>query len=105
MKYKAYLQQTGEGCDYTIGCGKRVINIEADSMEEAKQKLTSEILENYGHDESMIDNAELYEINKVFQMPIGAIYDKRDDLKAQETQKQINEADRKDFERLKQKFG
>lgn len=38
MKYKAYLYQEG-GCDYTIGCGIRVIDIEASNIEEAQKEL------------------------------------------------------------------
>lgn len=39
MIYKAYLKQQGEGCDYTIGCAQTVIEIEAQNIDEAKQKL------------------------------------------------------------------
>lgn len=36
--YKAHLNQ-GAGCDYTIACGEKLINISAESMDEAWKKL------------------------------------------------------------------
>lgn len=73
-KYKAYLVQSGEGCDYTIGCAQTVINIEANNMEEAKEKLTEIIKEEY-YDFQELESAELYECNQVFKMPLNDIYD------------------------------
>lgn len=104
MKYKAYLKQAGEGCDYTIGCAQTVINIEATSMEEAKQKLTAKIIEEYSYDEGMLDSAELYECSEVFAMPIDDIYAKKEQLKQQEEQRKQEESERREYERLKHKF-
>lgn len=104
MKYKAYLKQTGEGCDYTIGCAQTVIDIEATNMDEAKQKLTAIIIEEYSYDEGMLDSAELYECNKVFAMPVDEIYNQKEQFKQQEEQKQQEEAERREYERLKHKF-
>ena len=44
MKYKAYLKQDGEGCDYTIGCGQTIVELQANNKEEAKEKLTQLIM-------------------------------------------------------------
>jgi len=104
MEYKAYLKQSGEGCDYTIGCAQTVINIEATSMEEAKQKLTTTIIEEYNNDERILDSAELYECNEVFAMPIDDIYAKVEQFEQQEKQKQQEETERREYERLKNKF-
>lgn len=104
MKYKAYLKQEDEGCDYTIGCAQTVIDIEATSMEEAKQKLTDTIIEEYSYDEGILDSAELYECNKVFVLPVGEIYAKKEQLKQWEEQRQQEESERREYERLKQKF-
>jgi hypothetical protein len=106
MKYKAYLKQSCEGCDYTIGCARTVVHIDdAVNMEDAKQKLTTIILEEYGSDEKTINSAELYEINEIFVMPVDEIYAKHDELRAQREQQKKEDAEREEFERLKQKFG
>ena len=31
-KYVAYLEQEGEGCDYTIACGSLLIDLESDDL-------------------------------------------------------------------------
>ena len=104
MKYKAYLKQAGEGCDYTIGCTQTVINIEATNMDEAKQKLTAIIIEEYSYDERILDSVELYECNEVFAMPLDDIYAKKEQLEQQEQQRRQEEAERREYERLKHKF-
>lgn len=39
MRYYLYETQTGEGCDYTIGCGLRMTPLEATTLEGAKQEV------------------------------------------------------------------
>ena len=38
-RYFLYEAQTGQGCDYTIGCGSRLTEIKASSLEEVLNKL------------------------------------------------------------------
>lgn len=103
MKYKAYLKQAGEGCDYTIGCAQTVIDIEATNMDEAKQKLAKK-LPDYGVSERPIETAEIYEVNLVFAFDTNALYDKIENKEKLETQRQQDETERMEFERLKHKF-
>jgi hypothetical protein len=103
--YKAYLQQEGEGCDYTIGCGLRVIDITANSMEEAKHKLAETIATEYSYDEGMLYAAELYEVEQVFSMDVKAIYQKVVDDRNAEKQREKDAKEKAEFERLKSKFG
>lgn len=102
--YKAYLNQ-GQGCDYTIGCGLRVIDITANSMEDAKQKLAETIAEEYSYDEGRLEKAELYEVEQVFVMDLKAIYQKVADDRNAEKQREKDAKEKAEFERLKSKFG
>ena len=105
MEYKAYLKQSGEGCDYTIGCAQLVINIEANNIEEAKHKLSLIIIDDYGQfDEVSLSSAELYEVNEVFKMPVEEIYAKNNELKRKNTEIEQEKLDAIEFERLKKKF-
>jgi hypothetical protein len=104
MKYKAYLKQSGEGCDYTIGCAQKVINIEATNMEEAKQKLAKK-LPDYGVSERPIETAEIYEVNTVFAFDTNAFYDEIENKDKLEAQRIQDEVERREYERLKRKFG
>jgi len=103
--YKAYLRQSGEGCDYTIGCGRTVIHLNADSMEDAKQKLAETIKENYDYSEGRLQSAELYEIGQVFQMDVQSLYQETADARAAEKQAEKDKKEKEEFERLKVKFG
>ena len=60
-KFIAELHQKGEGCDYTIGCGIDVIQIDASNMDEAISKLQSIIDEEYTDDRSLKE-AIIYEV-------------------------------------------
>lgn len=104
-KYKAYIHQQGEGCDYTIGCAQTVIDIEANSMDEAKQKLFEEIEESYSHEEQRLESAELYEIEQVFVADMDDIYKRIDNAKYAKEQERKEAKERQEFERLKSKFG
>lgn len=104
MIYKAYLKQCGEGCDYTIGCAQTVIEIEAQNINEAKQKLYQEIEENYTG-ERELELCELYEINEVVVCNLKELYKRIDDAEYTLEQQRKEDLDRKEFERLKAKFG
>lgn len=100
MKYKAYLIQAGEGCDYTIGCGRAVIDINAFSVEEAILKLEHIVATEFT-DDSALDHVELYEISQVFIMPVKDIYERRYKAEADKHQKEVEKAERLEYERLK----
>lgn len=102
--YKAYLDQGG-GCDYTIACGFKLIDIIANSMEEAKQELAKIIVEQYSHDENKLDKAELFEVDQAFTMGMKAIYEKMRYDKNVENERINNDKEKAEFERLKFKFG
>lgn len=101
--FKCYLQQEG-GCDYTIGCGNQVITIAAKSMDEDKEKLFAEIEENYSHSESMLAAAEIYEVIEAIKVPIFEWYKKIRESRSRAKNILLEEKDRKEFERLKNKF-
>lgn len=99
--YKAYLFQEG-GCDYTIGCGHQIVDIEAISMTEAKEKIL-EIIDYYSINN--LDSVEIYEISEVFEVDLDAIKYKikKEEENAKFMQKELEEL--KEFERLKNKYG
>lgn len=104
-QYKAYIHQEGEGCDYTIGCAQTVIDIHANSIEKAKQMLSQEIRDNYSHEERRLKAAELYEIEQIISIDLADIYTQIDNEEYEKEQKIKEEQERKEFERLKSKFG
>ncbi len=103
MKYKAYLKQEG-GCDYTIGCGIRVIDIEASDIIEAKDKLFKEVKETYNDSENRLSKVELYEINNILIINIEEWQKRFDNEEYELIQKEKEAAEYKEFLRLKSKY-
>lgn len=103
MKYKAYLYQEG-GCDYTIGCGIRVIDIEASNIEEAHSKLKEEILENYNFSETRLAECELYEVNQVIICDVEDWYDEFAKEKSERDQKLKEDIEYQNYLNLKSKY-
>lgn len=103
--YIAYLKQAGEGCDYTIGCGRTVIDISANSMDEAQQKLVEIIADNYSHDETMLKTAVIYEVLQLNMVDIKVLYQKIINDRNSEIKRIEEEKERQEFERLKSKYG
>ena len=56
-------------------------------------------------DKGRLEKAELYEVEQVFSMDVKAIYQKVADDRNAEKQRQKEEKEKADFERLKSKFG
>ena len=105
MKYKAFIRQAGEGCDYTIACGKTVIDLEANSIPEAMVKLYQAVKEDYSNDERRLESAEIFEVNRIENIDMKEIYRQIDDAERLGQAKEEEETERKEFERLKAKFG
>jgi hypothetical protein len=103
-KYKAYLKQYGDGCDYSIGCGIRVIDIEANNTGEAAGKLALIIMNQYCDEMNEISEAQLYEVSETHDIPVDFIYKKQSEIEENKKKRQIEEQERKEFERLKSKY-
>lgn len=104
MIYKAYLNQGANGCDYTIGCGETVIDIEADSMHEAKIKLVEEIRENYSHEERQLESAEIFEISNIDSIDVNELYEMIYIEKKMLSDKEMRAREFEQYTILKKKF-
>lgn len=47
MEYYAYIEQKGEGCSYTIGCGYCFFKLESKDKESALKELKSKIIDKW----------------------------------------------------------
>lgn len=92
--------QTG-GCDYTIGCGTRVTEIEADTLEEAVEKASQEITT---EGEGKIYSAVVFAVSEVHEINVQALADQRRAQKQEAAKIAKQEQERAEYERLKAKF-
>lgn len=107
MKYYLIERQSG-GCDYTIGCGIRVTQLLANSLEEAKEKAAKEIGSYWkGGSEHSIESAELLEVSESVDLA-GFLDQKKAEMKAKERAVALakqRQKDEEEFARLQRKLG
>ena len=100
VKYVLHLYQSG-GCDYTIGCGHVIHEIEADSPYELRDKVKEKI-EYYSRD--YISKAILYQVVGKDEIHIGDLFaeDDAEEARIKREKKELEE--RKLLEELKKKY-
>lgn len=107
--FLAVYKQVEEGCKYTIGCGIRVVKIDADTMEDAFQQAMVEMgWDDLGGSDMLVDIASvtLYEV-------VDEDSDKFEDFRAEaesatmdaETRRAETRRDEEEFARLANKLG
>jgi hypothetical protein len=113
MKYFLVERQAGEGCDYTIGCGLRVTELSADSVEAATAAAVARI---DGHpddgsawqrDDCGVARAELLVVQDVVDLAqlLNASAAQRKAKEERDSDDKREASERAELERLKAKFG
>ncbi len=100
MKFKLYLKQKGEGCDYMIGCGERMIDLKAETKEAAVKEAKQEI-DDHTHSECEIKEALLIE---AFDDLSRLSQEVKSDREVAKTRAIIEEK-RKQYQKLKEELG
>jgi len=102
MKFYLWLKQSGEGCDYTIGCGQRLVLLNAETMEQARTE-ADKTMEYYGvgSAERKMDHALILSLAEDAMPMVRAREAKLDELKKTEER----ERKRAQLERLKRELG
>lgn len=77
MKKYIIIFDQGNGCDFTIGCGILVFEIEANNLDEVKTKL-GEKLRNYRSPEYRIEDITILEVNEKISIDPYIFYDMYD---------------------------
>ena len=113
MKYIAYLQQDG-GCDYSIGCGHGVFEIEAEDIIEATKKLKIEVLGKWLKEdgefeegywgEYVLKSIVIFEVSQLHKIPLQDWY-KEGQNKIDKFKKNADKEDEiAEYQRLKKKY-
>jgi len=73
--YKAYIKQDCEGCDYTISCAEKILDLEgATTMREAEDMLLKIVHEDYLGDEVRLKHIEIFEVSDSENLRSDLIY-------------------------------
>lgn len=114
MKYIAYVKQKDYGCDYTIGCAQTLWRLKAQDLASAMLELRDEVIgkpwadgcgyEDGYWDEYQLSQAILFKVEDEIDVPLSMWYTEAE-KQAQERKAAVSdEAERAEFERLKEKF-
>ena len=102
----AHIKQSGEGCDYTIACGEKVVKLRANSMANAQEEVRSMLAHDYtARGDRHLESAIIYEVSDTFPVPVDAWYAELEAAARQrEAERQTTERHQL-FESLKREFG
>ena len=94
-----WMKQEGEGCDYTIGCGQKLIPLKASSSAEAVVE-ASLLIADYDYEE--LESALILQGGDIDMMPVvrELVFKKQEE--ASKLRRERKEAE---FERLKKELG
>jgi hypothetical protein len=102
MSFFAYITQIYEGCDYTIGCGKLLLNLNGSTLQQALQNLKTQIQTNYTGDKQL-ESILLIEGNSI-SIDTLSIYNEINKENQNLQKQQLEHQELLEFERLKKKF-
>lgn len=108
-RFIAYLEQAGEGCDYTIACGKRLYELSGSTREEAIESLRKMIFEDgsgYGAESDYrLKRITLYEVADTDGIPINEWYAEYETNQKRLALEAASAQERALYDRLRQKYG
>ena len=100
----AVLKQRGEGCDYTIECGVKVVQLKSQTWEAAIEEAHWEIAWEYRDEYHALESLEVFEVAQRYEAPIDEWYAGFDDAEAAQEAEDAKEQRRLQYERLKREF-
>tara|TARA_R110000851_G_scaffold47424_1_gene115034 strand:- start:17803 stop:18159 length:357 start_codon:yes stop_codon:yes gene_type:complete len=116
-KFIVVLKQSGEGCDYMIGCGQKTIEILAEDIEQAGQRFILMLNSSWDDDvdwtkdyggyngEQELDSAMIYEVGVTKDVDLRSAYDDIEAAKIKLKTLLEDTKEKAEYERLKNKFG
>lgn len=97
-----FMKQEGEGCDYTIGCGRQLAQLEAETLEDA----IAMAVETYAIDdtgEQELEEAVIFGA-PVHTFDLPAMKHAQRVAKREQAKSESDDRERAEFERLRKKF-
>ena len=101
--YLLIVEQRGEGCDYTIGCGVHYQTLGAVDNHDALDKVDSILRDAFGYDR-ILKTAWLVEMGNHHHIDMDAFYDNMEIEKSKESAKHEEEKERRLLAELKAKY-
>ena len=112
--FYAHVEEMGEGCDYTIGCGHRLVKLKATTREEAEREVMQDDSEGEGRyfgshwylfGERTLRAVTLLDVRETYGVDLEKHRAAYRDASALGERAAKEAAERAEFARLKAKFG
>lgn len=103
-KFVAYLQQ-GQGCDYTIGCGNLLWEVDMPSMETAVMEVVERIAESCSSPETRLQSCKVFQVIDEEDIDLKTLYNELNEQRRQREIVKIEEKEKQELERLSKKYG
>ena len=106
----AYLEQKGEGCDYTIACGRKMIRLEGATIEEAMRELKDKVIwpdDKDGFPEELYRNlakATVFEVACTYNAPVSGWYSEEEERNLHLERSEKARVELAELARLKNKY-
>jgi len=105
LKYIAIIEQCGEGCDYTVGCGWTYKKLSAQDLEGAKKEIETIIEEHPQGTEWELEKIQLFEIANHWNVDVESKYNQIKGIEELVESIKKEEAEKKLYQELKSKYG
>lgn len=92
------------GCDYTIECGTKVSSLTSTNINDANEEVAKLIEEEYTGERSL-SRATIFEVVNQQSVDLETIYSNISNKKKLAKEREIEDKERSDWERLNKKFG
>jgi hypothetical protein len=100
----AVLTQASEGCDFSIGCGVKLVPLDAKTPDEAIAA-AKELLREYQHVEHRLKSLQILAVAGRFPAPLTKWYRDLDNEDLAREQEKERQKDLAELERLQKKLG
>ena len=113
--FVAYVNQTDNGCDYTIACGKVLWMLEAATREEALAELRGKVLgtfypdegywEEGWHGDSKLASVILFDVSRLETVPLSLWYAQAEQMVEAVRERERELSERALYQQLKERLG
>lgn len=105
--YLAHVVQQGDGCDYTIGCGHKVMLVAGDSLASAKENLINELTTDHGwslNSEIQFSSITLYRYDERSNVDLSELLTKMLTDEKELNDRELRRRELEELERLQRKY-
>ncbi len=107
-KFVAYIKQAGDGCDYTIACGYKLVHLKSDNYDDAMLEIRKLLGEDGQEDaytgDIALESVRLIEVANSWKVDVAKIYGEIAAVEKTRKDEAKRLRDYNEYQRLKNQF-